>query len=215
MIKSRFGDDVDRVIHRIFPFVKGIRLRPDTLTVIGVMGFVAASVAFATGHVRLGGLVLVLAGFFDLIDGVVARSQGSSSRAGALLDSSMDRLGDLLMFSGIAVGMAREGAIGGVVLTSWALSGSVMTSYVRARAESQLHSLDVGLLERAERVGLIAVAALLGYLVVGLWIVAIGATITATQRIVVARRHLRELERTGRDPTRPETQTEILPQESR
>jgi hypothetical protein len=100
--------------------------------------------------------------------------------------------------------MARQADVGGVLLVSWALTGAVMTSYVRARAERHLASFEVGLLERAERVGLLALAAMLGYLRVGLWIIAIGATITSVQRVVVARRLLREMDRTGRDPTGPE-----------
>ena len=201
MLKSRFGGDIDRAVHRLFPFFAAVRVRPDTLTLIGVLVSLGAGVAFATGWVRVGGLVLVVAGLFDMMDGLVARSQGSSSAAGGFFDSSMDRLGDLLVFCGIAVGMARQADVGGVVLVSWALTAAVMTSYVRARAERHLAHFEVGLVERAERIGLLALAGIVGYLRVGLWIVAIGGTITAVQRIVVARRLLRELDRTGRDPT--------------
>jgi archaetidylinositol phosphate synthase len=203
LIKSRFGGDFDKVVHRVFPFLAAIRLRPDTLTVMGVIASVAAGAAFATQNVRLGGVVLVVAGFFDLIDGVVARSQGRSSSAGGFLDSSMDRLGDLLVFCGIAVGMARQADVGGVLLVSWGLTGAVMTSYVRARAERHLARFTVGFMERAERLSVLALSAMVGYLGVGLWIVAIGGTVTAIQRIVVARRFLQELDRTGRDPTDP------------
>jgi phosphatidylglycerophosphate synthase len=201
VLKSRFGGDIDRAVHRLFPFFAAVRVRPDTLTLIGVLVSLGAGVAFATGWVRVGGLVLVVAGLFDMMDGLVARSQGSSSSAGGFFDSSMDRLGDLLVFCGIAVGMARQADVGGVVLVSWALTAAVMTSYVRARAERHLAHFEVGLVERAERIGLLALAGIVGYLRVGLWIVAIGGTITAVQRIVVARRLLRELDRTGRDPT--------------
>jgi phosphatidylglycerophosphate synthase len=201
VIKSRFGDDLDRAVHRVFPFLKRIRTRPDTLTLIGVLVSVGAGAAFATGWVRVGGVVLIVAGLFDLMDGVVARSQGSSSSAGGFFDSSMDRLGDLLVFCGIAVAMARQADVAGVVLVFWALTGAVMTSYVRARAERHLAHFELGFMERAERMGFLALAAILGYLQVGLWIVAIGGTITAIQRIVIARRLLRELDQTGRDPT--------------
>lgn len=207
MIKARFGSDADKVIHRVFPFVEKIRLRPDVLTFLGVAGALLAGVAFATGFVRTGGVVMLVAGFFDLIDGVVARSQGRSSRAGGFLDSTMDRLADLLVFSGIAVGMARVGDVGGVVLVCWGLTASVMTSYVRARAERHLARFEVGFVERGERVAMIALAAIVGMLRLGLWAVAIGATITSVQRIVVARRLLRELDRTGNDPTAPEPAT--------
>jgi phosphatidylglycerophosphate synthase len=204
VIKSRFGDDLDRAVHRVFPFLKGIRTRPDTLTLIGVFVSAGAGAAFATGWVRVGGVVLIVAGLFDLMDGVVARSQGSSSSAGGFFDSSMDRLGDLLVFCGIAVAMARQADVAGVVLVSWALTGAVMTSYVRARAERHLAHFESGFMERAERMGFLALAAILGYLQVGLWIVAIGGTITSVQRIVIARRLLRELDQTGRDPTERE-----------
>jgi phosphatidylglycerophosphate synthase len=201
LIKARFARDADRILHRVFPFLRGIRVSADTLTVLGAATSFLAGGAFAAGNLRLGGGVLVLAGFFDLIDGAVARSQGTSSVAGGFLDSTMDRLSDLFVYCGIAIGMARHADVAGVGLVSWALIASVMTSYVRARAERHLSRFEVGLMERAERVGLLALAAIVGYLQVGLWIVAIGATITALQRLVIARRLLRELDRTGRDPT--------------
>ncbi len=208
MIKARFGSDADKVVHRLFPWVAKIRIGPDALTLLGVVGSLFAGIAFATGYFRSGAIILLVAGFFDLIDGVVARAQGSSSTAGGFFDSTMDRLSDLLVFSGIAVGMAYRGDIGGVILVCWGLTGAVMTSYVRARAERHLARFDVGFMERAERVGLIALAALVGYLEIGLWAVAIGATITAIQRIVIARRLLQELDRTGRDPTAVEAPAE-------
>jgi phosphatidylglycerophosphate synthase len=201
VIKARFARDLDTVLHRVFPSLAGIRVRPDTLTFLGVALSAAVGVAFALDHVRIGGVLLVFAGLCDLLDGVVARSQGTSSSAGGFLDSTMDRLADLLVYCGIAISMARQADVGGVALLCWALSASVMTSYVRARAESHLARLEIGLMERAERIGAIALCAIFGYLRVGLWIVAIGATVTTAQRIVLARRLLRELDRTGRDPT--------------
>jgi phosphatidylglycerophosphate synthase len=211
VIKSRFGSDIDKAVHRVCPFLAGIRTHPDTLTMMGVLASLAAGAAFATGWVRTAGVVLLVAGFFDLIDGVVARSQGSSSSAGGFFDSSMDRLADLMVFCGIAAGMAREADVGGVVVVSWALIAAVMTSYVRARAERHLAHFEVGFFERGERIALLAFSAIIGYLIAGLWLVAIGGTITAVQRIVVARRLLRELDRTGRDPTRSEEEVKVRP----
>jgi CDP-diacylglycerol--glycerol-3-phosphate 3-phosphatidyltransferase len=211
VIKARFGSDADKVIHRVFPFVAKIRIGPDALTLLGVLGSFFAGAAFATGYIRTGGIVLVVAGFFDLIDGVVARSQGKSSSAGGFFDSTMDRLSDLLVFSGIAVGMARGGDVGGVLLVCWGLTAAVMTSYVRARAERHLARFDIGFMERAERVALIALAALVGVLRLGLWAVAIGATITAVQRVFAARRLLQELDRTGQDPTAVEASPDENP----
>ena len=135
MIKAAFGQDFDRVVRRVFPFLARVRVHPDVLTMIGVGVSGVAAVAFAQGEILAGGLILLLAGFFDLVDGVVARIQGVASRAGAFLDSSMDRVADLLVFSGIAVGMAARDDVSGLVLVCAALIGSVMTSYARAKAE--------------------------------------------------------------------------------
>ncbi len=88
-----------------------------------------------------------------------------------------------------------------MLLTFWALGASFVTSYTRARAETRLARLDVGWMERAERFGVLILGALLGWVELALWIIALGATITSIQRFVVARRLLRELDRTGRDPT--------------
>lgn len=211
MIKAVFGQDFDRVVRRAFPFVTRIRVHPDVLTLLGVAISGLAAWAFAAGEIRLGGLVLCLAGFFDLIDGVVARIQGVSTRAGAFLDSSMDRVADLFVFSGIAVGMAAARDPGGVLLVCAALTGSVMTSYTRAKAEAELgESFGVGLVERGERTVVLILGALSGYLVAALWLVTLGSWVTAIQRVVVARSRLLE-----REPRTPPLEREALEEEGR
>jgi CDP-diacylglycerol--glycerol-3-phosphate 3-phosphatidyltransferase len=201
VLKSLFGADSDRIVHRLLPFLARVRIRPDTLTLLGVVLSAGTALVFALGHPFAGAFVLGFAGLCDMIDGVVARAQGSTSMAGAFLDSSMDRLSDVLILGGIAFGMAAAGAPGGLALALWALAGTVLTSYTRARAERHLARFDVGVMERGERFVVLILGALLGYLTLALWVVAIGATITSAQRLVVARRLLLELERTGVDPT--------------
>lgn len=193
MIKAAFGENFDRVVRRVFPFVDRIRTSPDLLTLLGVAVSAVAAVAFANHFTLAAGLLLMFAGFFDLIDGVVARQQGVSSAAGGFLDSTMDRVSDLLVLSGIAVAMATtEGRqVWGTALVCWAMTGSVMTSYTRAKAEAQLgESFSVGLVERGERTAALILGALSGFLVLALWFVAIGSTVTSIQRIIVARRRL-------------------------
>lgn len=201
MIKARLGADLDRTIERVFPFVARLRLSPDSLTLAGVAASAATGGAFAMQAPRVGGLLLLLAGFFDLIDGVVARNQGRSSASGAFFDSTMDRVSELLVFAGIGVAMARAGDATGTLLLFWAVLGSFMTSYTRARAEKELASLSAGMMERAERWLILIVGALVGFLQVALLIVAVGATLTAIQRVTAARRMLQILDDTGRDPT--------------
>jgi phosphatidylglycerophosphate synthase len=193
VIKAQFGEEIDRLVLRVFPFLRRTRLKPDSLTLMGVALSALAGAAFVAHWQVAGGIIMLFSGFFDMADGVAARQQGLASPAGAFLDSSMDRIADLLVLSGIAVGMARHADAAGVALVCWAVIGSVMTSYTRARAEVQLEALTVGVMERAERHVVLILGAFTGYLEAALWIVAIGATITTVQRLVVARRRLRAL----------------------
>jgi archaetidylinositol phosphate synthase len=193
VIKAQFGEEIDRLVLRVFPFLRRTRLKPDSLTLMGVALSALAGAAFAAHQEVVGAIIMLFSGFFDMADGVAARQQDLASPAGAFLDSSMDRIADLLVLSGIAVGLARGADAGGVALVCWAVIASVMTSYTRARAEVHLETLDVGVMERAERHVVLILGALTGYLMTALWIVAIGATLTTVQRLVVARRRLKAL----------------------
>lgn len=203
MLKARFGADLDPLIRRVLPFVARTRVHPDVLTLLGVALAGVAGTAFAFEQTFAAGIALGFAGLCDLIDGVVARAQGSSSTFGAFFDSAMDRLADIVVFGGIAAGMAVHADTGGVLLALWALGGSVMTSYTRARAERHLAHFEVGLMERGERFAVLILGGLTGFVEPALWIVALGATYTTVQRVLAARRLLRELDRTGIDPTAP------------
>lgn len=191
-------------MQRIFPFVRGLRVHPDVLTLTGAAVSLLVAWAFASERPFTAGLLLMVAGFFDLVDGVVARQQGLSSSAGAFFDSTIDRLSDLVILGGIAVACARATDPGGVVLVMWAITASVLTSYTRAAAEKKLATLKVGFMERGERFGVLILGALTGFVMTAVFVIALGASWTALQRIVAARRLLAELERTGIDPTREE-----------
>ena len=205
MIKERLGENLDQVVHRLFPFVRALRISPDALTLTGAGVSLLAGIAFAGQHSFTAGVLLMLAGFFDLIDGVVARQQGLSSHAGAFFDSSIDRLSDLVIFGGIAIGCAHAADPTGTALVVWAITASVMTSYTRASAERRLHTLKVGFMERGERFGVLILGALSGFVMTAVVVIAVGASWTAIQRILEGRRLLRVLETTGVDPTRPES----------
>jgi CDP-diacylglycerol--glycerol-3-phosphate 3-phosphatidyltransferase len=204
VIKERLGSDVDAIVQRVFPFVRGLRVHPDVLTLLGAGVSVLVAWAFAAQRPFTAGLLLMVAGFFDLVDGVVARQQGLSSSAGAFFDSTIDRLSDLVILGGIAVACARAGDAGGTALVMWAITASVLTSYTRAAAEKKLSTLKVGFMERGERFGVLILGALTGFVMTAVVVIALGATWTAVQRIVVARRLLAELDRTGVDATREE-----------
>jgi phosphatidylglycerophosphate synthase len=195
VIKASAGERLDALIHRLFPFLFVRRLNPDVLTVCGALLSVASAAAFGTGWIVTGGVLILVSGFFDLVDGVVARHHGISTRFGAFLDATLDRFTDMALLVGIAVHFAVLGRPDLVLLTGVALMAGVLVSYSKARAELVLESFDVGLIERGERIGILAAGAILGFLVIALWILAIGSTITVIQRFAAARREMEHLDR--------------------
>ncbi|MEZ4280211.1 MAG: CDP-alcohol phosphatidyltransferase family protein [Myxococcota bacterium] len=188
MIKEKLGHRLDGWVHTLFPFLFWWSIPPDLLTVVGTVVASAAGLAFADGAFAVGGALLLAGGFFDLVDGVVARHFGTTSDFGGFLDSCLDRVVDILVVLGLfahAVA-AGETALSGACAAL--LVGSVLTSYARARAELVVDHLPGGLLERGERIGLLALGALSGWIEPAVWGVAIGSVLTAGQRFVAARR---------------------------
>lgn len=194
MIKATVGKNLDVWIGRLFPFLFRRDLDPNALTVTGALVSTGAAAAFAVGALRAGGLLILAGGFFDLVDGVVARHRGIATRFGAFLDSTLDRWVDAVLLVGVSVHYAREGAPQHVALAGLALALTYLVSYSKARAELVLEHFEVGLLERAERVVILAAGAIFDLLVPALWIIAIGSAITAGQRIALAYREMERLD---------------------
>ena len=200
MIKSAVGEELDAWIHRLFPFVFWGRLNPNALTVAGAAVSTGAAWALASGALFAGALLILFGGFFDLVDGVVARHHGISSRFGAFLDSTLDRWVDAVLLVGLSVHFARQGEPGHVALAGAALALSFLVSYSKARAELVLESFDVGWMERGERIGVLALGCALGFPVLALWIIAAGSAVTAAQRIATAQREMARLEEREESP---------------
>lgn len=194
MIKARLGPRLDGWVRALFPFLFRKSLSPNLLTVAGTLVSLLAAVSFALGWFATGGLLLVAGGFFDLVDGVVARHHGTATRFGAFLDSTLDRLVDMALLLGIAMYFAVRSQPEHVLLAGVALVSSVLVSYAQARAELVVPTFRVGLLERAERVVILALGALLGLLVPALWVIAVGSTITVIQRFAHAYREMQQLD---------------------
>lgn len=194
MIKSTVGEKLDVWIRRLFPFLFWRQLDPNALTLAGALVSTGAAAALAAGSPILGGLLILAGGFFDLVDGVVARHRGIATRFGAFLDSTLDRWVDVVLLVGVSVHYARVGEPRYVALAGFALAAMVLVSYSKARAELVLEHFEVGLLERAERVVILAAGALFDLLIPALWIIAIGSAITAGQRIALAYREMQRLD---------------------
>jgi CDP-diacylglycerol--glycerol-3-phosphate 3-phosphatidyltransferase len=175
-----------------------VRVRPNQLTCLGVVASAGAGLAFAAGQPRLGALLLAAAGGLDILDGALARVSGSVTAFGAFLDSVLDRYSDILVLAGVIVLLARVGRLRDLVVALLALLGTVMVSYTRARAESVGVECRVGLMERGERLLVLIAGALADLLVPAVWVVAVGANLTAIHRIVHTGRATRDLLRGGR-----------------
>ena len=169
-----------------------LRLRPNHLTVIGLVVSFFAAGAFVAGHLRSAGMLLALAGLCDLLDGSLARASGQVTAFGAFLDSVIDRYSDLVVLVGIVVFFARTPNARGALVAMAGLVGSVMVSYTKARAASIGIECNVGVMERPERMICLIAGALLDQLELALWVLAILANVTALQRIVVTRRLMSE-----------------------
>src|SRR3989475_4934555 len=130
------------------------------------------------------GLVIIGSGFFDLVDGRVARASNQVTRFGGFFDSVVDRYSDAALFFGLLVYYARGGRFFYVVLTALVMISSIMVSYTRARAESLIGSCKVGFMERPERLVLLIIGALFNVMAPVLWVITVLSTITVIHRTV-------------------------------
>ena len=168
------------------------RVNPNVLTMVGLVLCCAAGMLLATEHHVWAGVLMVVGGFFDLLDGTVARQNGSSTPFGGFLDSVSDRFGDAVVLLGAMWGgYTALGAIPDWLLGTVAILACLMVSYTRARAEAAGLSMEgVGIGERGERMCVLAAGAVLGVLNWAVAIVVAMATITLLQRIWYARKML-------------------------
>jgi phosphatidylinositol phosphate synthase len=170
-------------------------ITPNMITAIGTVGVaVGALWLFPTGHLFAGTLVCWGFAMFDMLDGLLARMKGTSGAWGAFLDSTLDRIGDSAVFGGLAIYLTRDHQPVLACVALFCLVAGSMVSYARARAEGIGVRADVGVAERSERLLLIlVVAGLTGLgvpfvLAVGLWVLAVGSTVTFVQRVLVVRK---------------------------
>ena len=186
-----WSDPFGRVLFRV-------HLRPNHLTVAGLAASLVAAGCFIAGQTRTAGLVLILAGLLDLLDGSLARASGQVTAFGAFLDSVIDRYSDIAVMLGIVVLYARTPNPRGALVAMAGLAGSVMVSYTKARAESIGVECNVGMMERPERLICLIAGALLDVMEPALWVLAVLANLTAVQRIVFTRRMMRAEPRRAR-----------------
>ncbi len=194
------------VIEPISRFLINLRVHPHVITFSGLAISILAFDFFRLGRFFWAGVMVVLAGICDVLDGKLARETNRMSKFGALMDSTIDRYSEVIMLLGVAV-FFRQTHVHIVYLIILAIAGSFMVSYTRARAEGLGLECKVGLMQRPERITYLALGSLAGsvfmrlgwmktgtYVVLGsIWFIAIFANITVIQRVLHIRNQLKEL----------------------
>ncbi len=188
---SIVGKVCGALLHKIVRGLSLTRISPNVLTFIGLVINIGAAVLFgyASGDRQqrfflYAGLTVIGAGIFDMVDGRVARATGQVTDFGAFFDSVIDRYSDLALFFGLLVYYARANRFFYVVLVAVVMTGSVMVSYTRARAESLIPKCKVGFMERPERIVLVIIGALFNRMAPVLWVLAVLSNITVIHRIL-------------------------------
>jgi CDP-diacylglycerol--glycerol-3-phosphate 3-phosphatidyltransferase len=193
-----FTHAIGRVCDRIIVLiVRGLalsRISPNALTFIGLVINVVAAVLLGQGRFLAAGLVIIGAGIFDLVDGRVARETNRVTRFGGFFDSVLDRYSDLGLLMGLLVYYGSINRPLYVVLTAIVMTGSVLTSYARARAENIIPSCKVGFMERPERVVLLIIGCLFDRMAPVLWVIAVLANVTILHRMIFTWQESRRLE---------------------
>lgn len=217
-------DSVYGIIDPLTDWLARERVHPNALTTAGFIITISSGIAFHQHHVRIAGLLILLGGFFDILDGRVARLTGLGSKFGAFYDSTLDRISEVVVFLGL-LSLYNDyrlelGDVGMIYLIMLAMAGSLMISYTRARAEAMGLDCRVGLMPRAERIVLIGLASLLfgeswnGLVLKSvIAVLAVLTNLTAFQRIAWVWKHARGIPISDEKPVEPKEEEKTLHEE--
>jgi len=183
MLSDKLGHRLDSYLYPPFRKIFGEQGNPNLLTFLGFLSTLVAAGVIIQGTWILAGLMIVLSGLFDLLDGVIARNLRKVTRFGSFFDSVMDRYSDLLLMMALAIFYLNKGNASLVILSFVVAIGVALIPYVRAKAESLQLSCHVGLMERAERIILLSIGTLFNWMEPILWTLAILTHLTVLHRI--------------------------------
>src|SRR6266853_6143988 len=188
------GLSCGKIIELIVRALALSRIHPNVLTFLGLVINIVAGFLLAAGRFQAAALVVIGAGLFNMVDGRVARETNRVTRFGGFFDSVIDRYSDLALFMGLLVYYASINRFFYIVLTAIVMTGSVMVSYTRARAEVTIPKCKVGFLERPERVVLIIIGALFDRMAPVLWVIAVFSNLTVIHRMIYTWQEAKQLE---------------------
>ena len=185
MISERIGQWIRGYTLRLGAVIARTGLSANVFTVIGLLLNIGVAAIIAAGYPVWGGIGLLIASAFDMVDGAVARATNATSKFGGFLDSTLDRYSEVVVYLGVLLYLNQtDDAELGAVLVLVASSGALLISYARARAEAAGYTASVGLVARPERVVLLALALLIDQPLWALWVLAVATHLTAITRIL-------------------------------
>lgn len=179
MLEAKFRDKISYIISPLARKIASLGITANLVTILGFIINIAAGICFGLEHPVWAGLLLLLGSSFDMMDGAVARARTITNSSGALLDSVMDRYSEAAVLLGAVIYFYLKKSIYGVAFTLCALEGSILVSYVRARAEGLGIECKVGLMQRPERITLLGIG-LIAHGIVFKWIGPVQANIIIT-----------------------------------
>jgi CDP-diacylglycerol--glycerol-3-phosphate 3-phosphatidyltransferase len=192
--KPTFSDYLRKIFRQplevLGNFFYNLGVKPNVITFTGVIGTLVGAIFVALGNLPLGGVIIMIMSAVDVLDGAVARAGGEPEEFGAFVDSVSDRYSDLIILGSLLWYFVETEFYFAGVVTFLAAAGSVLVSYVRARAQSLGYEAKVGILARAERIMVIVVALILNKPFIGVLIIAVLGNITAFQRIAHVRKQV-------------------------
>lgn len=171
------------VLEPIAGFLNRLGLMPNTATLLGLMGTAIGAAFLAAGQITIGGLIILIAAPMDALDGTMARLRGESSEFGAFVDSVTDRYAELVIFGGLLFYYLQNQNWIGATLTYLAAAGSVLVSYIRARAQSVGFETKIGIFTRVERYLVLIPCLVFNVPIIAVAVIGLFANITAFQRI--------------------------------
>ncbi|MCX7856770.1 MAG: CDP-alcohol phosphatidyltransferase family protein [Deltaproteobacteria bacterium] len=190
MLSAKLGHSLDPLIIKVYKIVFFKReINPNVLTLLGFLFGIGCFVSVVFGYLALGGIFLIISGFFDLVDGSLARGTKRVTVFGGFLDSVLDRYTDLLVLSGIGIHFLLNRDIHSVVITIISSVGVAIIPYVKARAQAEGLNCDTGILERPERTILLIVGLIFSIVEYCMIILAFLSHITVFQRVLFVKRH--------------------------
>lgn len=181
------------ILDPIGGFLNRLGLMPNTVTILGLIGNTVGAVLIARGQIFWGGVLILLMGPVDAVDGTMARLRKMESKFGAFVDSVTDRYTELVILAGLLYFFLQQQNTLACMLTYFAAAGSVLVSYTKARAEALGYDAKIGVLTRVERYLVLAPLLLANQPLIAMWIISILSNVTALQRILFVRKQAHQM----------------------